>query len=267
MTLIQAIILGIVQGLTEVLPISSSGHLVLVPWFFHFPDPGLSFDVALHFGTLLAIGGFFFWDFVYILKGGVGLITKRDQTDFYQRFFVLLAIATIPGVIAGVFLDKYAEHAFRNPLLIALMLFVFGIVLFVADKLDIKPKSLDKIDLPDSLVVGFSQALAIIPGVSRSGITITAGLFRKFTRDDAARFSFILSFPIILGAAVFKIRHISGSEMFSPVFIAGVLASFITGILTIKFLMDFLRKHSFNVFVYYRILLAAAIVVVYFARR
>jgi undecaprenyl-diphosphatase len=263
----NAVFLGIIQGLTEILPISSSGHLILAPWLFHFTDPGLSFDVALHLGTMLAIGCFFFSDILNILKGGIGLITKKDVDDFHQRLFVLVAIATVPGVIAGVFLDKYAESAFRSPLLIASTLSIFAFVLLAADRLAAKPKTLEKLNIPDSVVVGLSQALAIIPGVSRSGITITAGLSRKLSREDAARLSFILSFPISLGAAVFKLRHLTASAAFSSTFIAGILTSFITSILTIKFLLNFVRKHNFSVFVYYRIFVAIAIILIYFVRR
>src|SRR3989304_8340882 len=178
MEIIQAIILGVVQGITEVLPISSSGHLVLFPWFFNFKDPGLSFDVALHLGTLLAIVSIFRNDILNILKGGVNIIAKKDPSDFYQKLFLFLAVATVPGIVAGVFLKNYAENAFRNPIIIAGTLVLFGLILYITDKLDIEPKNLEKITFLDSVAIGISQAIAIIPGGSRSGITISAGLFR-----------------------------------------------------------------------------------------
>ena len=262
MNIIQAIFLGIIQGITEVLPISSSGHLVLIPWIFNFKDPGLSFDVALHLGTLLAIVGFFYRDILNILKGGFDLVTKKDPSDFYQKMFLFLAVATVPGVLAGIFLEKYASDAFRSPILIASMLVLFGLVLFVADRLDVKPKTLQRISFIDALTIGISQAVAIIPGVSRSGITISAGLFIKLTREDAARFSFLLSVPIILGAAVYELKDLSYESLFSSIFIAGFVAAAISSFLSVKFLLSFVRNHNFNVFVYYRIVLAAVIVVI-----
>lgn len=263
MNIIQAIFLGIIQGITEVLPISSSGHLVLVPWFFDFRDPGLSFDVALHLGTLFAIVGFFYRDILNILKGGLDLVTKKDPSDFYQKMFLFLASATVPGVLAGIFLEKYASDVFRNPVLIAFTLVLFGLVLFVADHLDIKPKTLQRISFSDGILIGISQALAIIPGVSRSGITISAGLFRKLTREDAAKFSFLLSVPIILGASIYELKDLSYESLFSSVFAAGFIAAAISSFLSVKFLLSFVRNHNFNVFVYYRIILAAVIVVIY----
>ena len=266
MEIIQAIILGVVQGITEVLPISSSGHLVLFPWFFNFKDPGLSFDVALHLGTLLAIVSIFRNDILNILKGGLNIITKKDPSDFYQKLFLFLAVATVPGIVAGVFLKNYAENAFRNPIIIAGTLVLFGLILYIADKLDIKPKNLEKITFLDSVAIGISQAIAIIPGVSRSGITISAGLFRKLNREDGARFSFILSVPIILGAGLYQLKELSFESLVSPVFIIGFLAAFISSFASVKFLMSFVRNHSFNVFVYYRMVLAVVIILVYFLK-
>lgn len=266
MEIIQAIFLGVVQGITEVLPISSSGHLVLMPWLFDFKDPGLSFDVALHLGTLFAIVGFFYHDILNILKGGLDLATRKDPSDFYQKMFLFLAAATVPGVLAGVFLEKYASDTLRSPILIAFMLVIFGLVLFIADRLDAKPKKLERISFIDALTIGISQAIAIIPGVSRSGITISTGLFRKLTREDAAKFSFLLSIPIILGASIYELKDISSESLFSSVFIAGFLAAAISSFLSVKFLLSFVRNHNFDVFVYYRIVLAAVIVGVYFLK-
>lgn len=263
MEILQAIFLGIVQGITEVLPISSSGHLVLAPWFFNFKDPGLSFDVALHLGTLLAIVSVFFGDIRNILKGGFHIVIKKNPSDFYQKLFLFLVQATIPGVLAGVFLQNYAEEFFRNPLIIAGTVLFFGGVLYLADKLDVKPKNLGRITLLDSLLIGFAQSIAIIPGVSRSGITISAGLFRKLTREDAAKFSFILSIPIILGAGLYQLKGLSFESLVSPIFVSGFLAAFFSSLISVKFLMNFVRRHNFNVFVYYRVALAILIIIIY----
>lgn len=266
MSIFQAIFLGVVQGITEVLPISSSGHLILMPWLFNFKDPGLSFDVALHLGTLFAILSFFHKEIIDIAKGGIGFFTKKDPSSFGQKLFVFLAAATIPGVLAGVLLEKYAENTFRNPLLIAGTTFVFGLILYAANKFDTEPKSLEKITFFDSLIIGISQAVAIIPGVSRSGITISAGLFRKLKREDAARFSFLLSAPIILGAAAFQLKDLTIVELSSSVFIAGFFSALLASFLSIKFLLNYIRTHNFNVFVYYRIILAMLIVGIYLVK-
>lgn len=266
MELFQAALLGIIQGVTEVLPISSSGHLVLAPWLFSFEDPGLSFDVAIHVGTLVAVIGFFYRDISKVLNGGVSLIKKRDFNDTYQSLFVFLGVATIPGVLAGIFLEGYSESAFRNPLVIAATLFTFALLLFYADRSSSKKRSLESMTLYQSIGIGMSQALAIIPGVSRSGVTMTAGLFGDLKREDAARFSFILSVPIILGAAIFSLRGLDVSELFSTYFLVGLFSSTIAGFLSIRFLLNYIKKHSFNIFVFYRIILAASIVVIYILR-
>jgi len=264
MEILQSIILGIVQGITEVLPISSSGHLVLFPWLFNFEDPGLTFNVALHLGTLVAIFAFFYTEVLAVLRGGINLIYKKDPSDIYQKLFLFLILATIPGVIAGYFLNDYAEEAFRNPLLIAFNLVFFGVILFFADKLESsKGDSLEKISMKKSFGIGLAQALAIIPGVSRSGITISAGLFGKLKREDAAKFSFLLSMPIILGASIFELKDISNGVISSKFFVTGFFTAFISSFLSVKFLMNYIKNHGFKAFVYYRFILAGLIVVVY----
>jgi len=266
MDILQAIFLGIVQGVTEVLPISSSGHLILIPWVFNFNDPGLFFDVALHLGTLFAVIFFFYQDILQLVKGGINIIIKKDPSDTYQKLFLFLLLTTIPGVIAGVLLDKYAESIFRNPILIATTLSFFGLVLLFADRMGKQTKSFEKVGILDSLIIGTSQALAIIPGVSRSGITMSAGLFRGLKRDEAARFSFLLSIPIIFGAALYSFKGLPFSELLSPVFVAGFLSSAIAGFLSIRFLMNYLKSHTFNIFVIYRFILAGIILIIYFSK-
>lgn len=267
MDIIQAILLGVVQGVTEILPISSSGHLVLMPWLFDFEDPGLSFDVALHLGTLLAIVLVFYGDIGRVLKGGVDLLTKKDFSDPYQRLVVFLGVGTVPGVVAGVLLEKYANSVFRSPLLIAATLIFFAGILFYADKTGSKTGNLEGMTVYQGLGIGAAQALAIVPGVSRSGVTISAGLLGGLGREDAARFSFLLSIPIILGAAVFQLKDMPAAGLFSAVFVAGFLSAAISSFVSVRFVLSFVRKHSFNVFVYYRIMLSALIVAVYFLKQ
>lgn len=264
MEILQSIILGAVQGITEVLPISSSGHLVLFPWLFNFKDPGLSFDVALHLGTLVAIFAFFFDEVIAILRGGVNLIFRKDPSDIYQKLFLFLVFATIPGVLAGYFLNGYAEDLFRSPLLISFNLVFFGIVLFLADRFGTaNTKGLENIDIKRSFLVGFAQALAIIPGVSRSGITMSAGLFRGLSRESAAEFSFLLSMPIIFGASIFELKDLSSGFILSPIFVSGFLSALIFSFLSVKFLMNYIKNYGFKAFVYYRFILAAVILLVY----
>ena len=247
--LFQAIILGVVQGLTEFLPISSSAHLYLLPKFFNWNYEGIGFDVALHWGTLLAILMIFWRDYWNALTGE-------------RRLLWFLVIGSIPGALAGYFLESQAETIFRTPVLTAAMLAGFGILLWVADRRNSpKAPSLIKegvggvLDWKKSLFMGAAQALAIVPGVSRSGATMTAGLFSGMTRQQAARFSFLLSGPIIFGAGLVALPDASVDASL----IAGFLAAAVSGFLTIKFLLRFLSSHSFNAFVWYRLALAVII--------
>lgn len=246
MTIFQALVLGIVQGLGEFLPVSSSAHLVLVPWAFGWKDPGLSFDVALHMGTLVAVVAFFWKDWVSLFSEAM----KRRSTQEASLFWYLV-VATIPGAIIGFLLEKQAETVFRTPLLIGAMLIVMGIILYWVDLRAARRKNLYGVSFADSLFIGFSQALAIIPGVSRSGITMTASRFRGLTREAAARFSFLLSTPIILGAGVVKLKDLSYGDI-NLAFITGVVSSAIVGFIAIGFLLKYLTERSFAVFVWYR---------------
>jgi len=262
MNIFQAIFLGIVQGVTEVLPISSSGHLVLIPWLWGFNDPGLSFDVALHMGTLIAIVAFFYNDWIRAVQGFFRAIKKKELKTAEERLPFFIVLATIPGVLAGYFLNDYAENLFRHPFLIAMTLMIFGYLLYQADKMKTS-KKLEKLTAKSSLITGVSQAVAIIPGVSRSGATITAGLAQGFTRETAAKFSFLISAPIILGAGVFEIRNVPVTEMTTLVFWAGLLSAVISSFLTVKFLMKFVKSHSLKIFAYYRFALGFLIILLY----
>lgn len=256
MNLLEAMVLGLVQGLGEFLPISSSAHLVLVPWLFGWTDPGLTFDVALHLGTLVAVVIFFWKDWWVLLTAGLKGIGTRDG-----RLFWYLVMATIPGAAIGFILEDKAETVFRTPLLIAVMLIVMGIGLYWADRHGRKQVAMEDINLKTSLLIGFSQALAIIPGVSRSGITMTTGLLLGLTREDAARFSFLLSTPIILGAGLVKFPKIlSNPAMIDVNFVVGMVISAIVGLISIGFLLRYVQTKDFRPFAWYRFALGGVII-------
>jgi len=260
--ILQAAILGLVQGLGEFLPISSSAHLVIVPWLFNWEDPGLTFDIALHIGTLIAVAIYFWKDWLQLITKGVTDARSRDG-----RLFWYLVLATIPGAMIGLLLEKKAETSFRNPVLIAIMLIVLGIVLYWVDRKSAKKIEAENISLKTSFLIGLSQALAIIPGVSRSGITMTTGLFLGLTREGAARFSFLLSAPIIFGAAIVKVPHIiANPAVITTNFIVGMVVSFVTGIASIGFLLRHLQKKTFLPFAWYRFILGALILTIVFLK-
>lgn len=262
MSLLQAAILGLVQGLGEFLPISSSAHLVLVPWFFGWPDPGLAFDVALHMGTLIAVVLYFWRDWWQLIVKGF-----TDVRSSQGRLFWYLAAASLPGAIAGLLLEKKAETVFRSPVLIAIMLMLMGILLYWADRRGTKNIEMNDVSFGTSLSIGVSQALAIIPGVSRSGITMTSGLMKGLTREGAAKFSFLLSTPIIFGAATVKLPHlVSDPSNITADVAIGMLVSFITGIVSIGFLLRYVQTKNFIPFVWYRWILGALVLAVAIAR-
>lgn len=251
--IIKAIIMGIVQGITEFLPVSSTAHLILFPWFFGWGGEldTLTFDVALHGGTLLALVACFYNDWIDLVA--------RDRR---KLFFI--AVATVPAGVAGVLFNDIIEHTLRSPVVIIFSLTGFGLLMLAAEKYSGRSK--ENVDLKDSVVIGLAQAVALIPGVSRSGVTITAGLFRNLSRESAARFSFLLSMPVIAGATLLegrKLFHDLGSYHLD-VFAAGFIAAFISGFFAIKFLLYFLKRYPLNSFVYYRFLLAGVILLAHF---
>ncbi|WP_031514467.1 undecaprenyl-diphosphatase UppP [Desulfofalx alkaliphila] len=256
MTDLQGLVLGIVQGLGEFLPISSSAHLVLIPWLFGWPYAGLVFDVALHMGTLVAVVAFFWRD--WLALAGDGLRFKRSQGC---KLFWYLVLATIPGAAFGYVMADYAETLFRTPILIGTMLIIMGVILYLVDKNAPSQKELKQISLKDSLVVGFIQALAIIPGVSRAGATMTAGRAMGMKRETAARFSFLLSTPIIFGAGLLELQKLTFSDI-DRAFMLGVITSAVVGFLSIKFLLRYLTQKSFNIFVWYRFALGALVIII-----
>lgn len=253
MTVFQSIVLGIVQGLGEFLPISSSAHLVLIPWLLKWQDPGLTFDVALHMGTLLAVIIYFWRDWVSLLQGA---ISRKSSNE--KRIFWYLVIATIPGAVIGFVLESKAETVFRSPLLIGVMLIIMGIFLYLADRRQ-QLRTMSTMTVSDAILIGLSQALAIIPGVSRSGSTMTVARWLSLTREDAARFSFLMSTPIITGAGLLSMKDLSLSDI-NLAFIIGVVTSFIIGILSISFLLRYLKTSNFKIFVGYRFILGTIVV-------
>lgn len=282
MIIIQAIILGIVQGLSEFIPISSSAHLIIVPWLFGWDDPvldSLSFDVALHLGTLVALLWFFAADWVRLIRAGVASIVERkigDNAD--RRLAWLIVIGTIPGAIAGILGEKAIEELFHKPnapivpaamIAMAVIIALLGALLFIAERIAQHLRGMNRISLKDSILIGLSQALAIFPGVSRSGSTITAGLALGLQRETAARFSFLLSAPIIAGAGAKSFLEIYGSIKAGAIaqnelvlFPIGFVTAAISGYFCIRFLLHYLQKNSTDIFVYYRWALAVLVAVV-----
>ncbi|HEX5181248.1 MAG TPA: undecaprenyl-diphosphate phosphatase [Gemmatimonadaceae bacterium] len=262
MTLFQAIVLGIIQGLSEFLPISSSAHLALTPWLLHWPEPGLSFDVALHTGTLVAVLGYFRDEWIRLARAAWEIVTTRTVATESQRRVVLLVIATIPGGIAGLALDKYAETTFRAPALIAWAMIILGVLLWLADRGAREVRTLHDMNWRDALLIGIAQIFALIPGVSRSGSTITAGLADRFDRESAAVFSFLMSMPIIAAAAILKVPHVLHEQGLSAPLVAGVLASAISGWLAIAALLRYVTRRSYGIFALYRVLAGVAVLLI-----
>lgn len=265
--IIHALILGIIQGLTEFLPVSSSAHLNVFPWIFGWESISDSFDVALHFGTLLAISIFFFKDWINLIKGGFNKVFKKEDS-LDGKIFWYLVIATIPAGIISLILDKLSEKLIGGNLnlemgLIAVALIVMGIILYIVDKKSASKIDYEHISLKQAIIIGISQALAAaFPGVSRSGITMTVARSLKVDRESAAKFSFLLATPIIAAAVLVNITEFA----FSIPFFVGILASFVVGLFIIKFLMNYLKKGSFKIFAIYRIIFGIIILGILFIR-
>ena len=267
MSLFQAVVLGIVQGLTEFLPVSSSAHLALVPWIFGWRDPGLAFDVALHLGTLVAVLWFFRDEWVRLVRSAWSIATTRRLDTPEKRRVVYLIIATIPGGIAGLLLSHYAETYFRSPTLIATTLIVMGVLLWAADKVAPQSRDLDRMTWADALALGIAQCFALVPGVSRSGSTITAGRALGFRRESAAVFSFLMSMPITAAAALKEVPAALHEQGLSAAIVIGVLASGISGWLAISVLLKYVARHSYGAFAVYRVLLGIGVLILVAARR
>lgn len=264
MNILHATVLGALQGFAEVLPISSSAHLILVPWLLKWPESGLTFDVALHLGTFLALALYFRSDIVAILSGFFEAVSSRSLDTPAKRLPILIIAATVPAAIMGKLYEHQVEDLFRsNPLLIASFLIIFGITLGIADIAGRKVLAMEQIKPASALTIGLFQCLALIPGVSRSGITITAGLMLGFTRESAARFSFLLSLPIVAGAALLKSIHLikDGIPAGEGVpMLVGILVSAVTGYISVAFLLKFVQKHSVSPFVWYRVMAGGVVI-------
>jgi undecaprenyl-diphosphatase len=268
MTALQAAVLGFVQGVSEFLPISSSGHLIVVPWLLRWPPQSLSFDVALHLGTLIAVVAAYGDDWVRLLGAALrGAREGRPFADPEGRLLGLLVCASVPAAVAGLLLEKWAESVFRSPALVAVDMAVMGAVLFAADRrAGRSAHDMAAISTRDALLIGAAQALALVPGVSRSGATISAALFLGYRREDAARFSFLLAVPITFGAVVFKVPHLFGAGQTGPV-LAGMATAAVFGLLSIRLLLAYVRTRDYRPFVYYRWAFALVVITVFVLRR
>jgi undecaprenyl-diphosphatase len=268
MTVGQAILLGIVQGLTEFLPISSSGHLIVVPWLLGWQVQSLAFDVALHIGTLAAVLWAFAGDWWRIGTAALrGLREPRPLQTPAARLLLSIALACVPAVIVGVLLQRWAESAFRSPALVGVTMAVMGALLLVADRrAEHGEGTVATVSYRDALLIGAAQALALVPGVSRSGSTISMALFLRYRREEAARFSFLLSTPITFAAAAREVPALLHTDASLGVVLAGILAAAVVGFAAIKGLLAYVRTRNYLPFVYYRLALAALIAAVLFLR-
>ena len=271
MDIIEILVLGFIQGIAEFLPISSSAHLIIFRDIFGIgagisANMELTFDIALHFGTLLAIGVFFFSDFIQMIKKG---FTKGVKDDDGKILWYLVA-ATIPAAIVGVLFEDAIENVVRsNYIVIALALAIMGIIIYLADKFSKETKDVKKMTLKDAIVIGCSQVFALIPGFSRSGTTIAAGRVLGLDRESAAKLSFFLSAPVVLGAVVLQLFKGSAISVIAAnlgTFILGILVSFVVGLLCIKYLLKYLQKHNFKIFMVYRVVLAIVVLIYIFVR-
>jgi undecaprenyl-diphosphatase len=273
-TLFQALVMGLVQGLTEFLPISSSGHLIIVPFLFGWDDAflnSLAFSVMLHIGTLLALLVYFRADWFRLVPAGVAAARDRSfRGDPDRRLAWLLVAATIPAAIAGLLLDDLIETAFREIGLVAMTTVVGGGILWLADRRGTHGKGVHDVGLRVAVGIGFAQALALVPGISRSGISISAARFAGLDRASAARFSFLMATPVTAGAAIFEVRRLvageAGVDVSIGALVVGMIAAFVAGAAAIGGLLRYLRSSSLELFVWYRLILAAIVVVVWLAR-
>ena len=267
---IQALIMGLVQGLTEFLPVSSSGHLVLVPWLFGWTDPfinSVAFTVVLHMGTLVALLAFFWRDWVTLIPAGLAAIRDRSlKGDPNRKMAFLLVVATIPAVLVGPIFESKLEDLVREPARIALMLCVGAAILWLADRWGSKQRDETSLTFRESLGIGVAQVVALVPGISRSGVSISAGLFLGLNREAAARFSFLMATPVIGGAGIWEARKFLTNEAGpSPemnVIVIGFVAALIAGFLAVRFMLEFLKRQPLTGFVVYRVVAAILVFVV-----
>ena len=270
MTILQAIILGIVQGLTEFLPISSSGHLLLVPWLFnwHFllenPDLNKTFDVALHLGTFVAVVLYFWREIVRLLGAWVRSISRRSLAEPEGKLAWLLIVSTIPAAIVGVLFEDFITNTLGKPWMIGVAMIVFAGFMYLIDHVAKLDRELEDLTWLDALLIGVAQALALLPGVSRSGITMMTGLLVRLDRESAARYSFLMSIPVIGGAAAFKGLEVARDGLpagTATPFLVGMVTAALSGIAAIWFTLAYLKRHNFNLFVVYRIVVGVGVLI------
>jgi undecaprenyl-diphosphatase len=277
----QGLVLGVVQGLTEFLPISSSGHLILVPWLLGWPEHTLTFDVALHMGTLAALL-IYFWRDIWLMvaawlpqrhvafgvvqgAAGAAMAADDEERQRLRRLGLGIVVASIPAAVVGALFSDRIEATLRSPVLVALLMIAGGVLLGAADRAGVKRIELESLRLPQALAIGLAQCLALAPGVSRSGITLSAALFLGMTREAAARYVFLLGIPVTAGAGVFQLRHLFQDGIPADeraAFALGVFSSLVVGLLAIRFLLTYLRRHSLDIFVAYRFLVALLVLAV-----
>lgn len=256
MTIFEAIVYGVIQGITEFLPISSSAHLILLPVFTGWKDPGLAFDVALHWGTLLAVLLYYWRDLLTLAKGGVRFLAGERKHENILPWQILAA--TIPAAVIGYLVEDLAATAFRSPWIMVVTLSLLGVLLWLADRLGRKRIPMEAVGWMPALIIGCCQAIALVPGVSRSGVTITTALFLGLDRSAAVRFSFLLSIPITAGAGLLKSPYVM-NNLGNPMIWAGVAASAVSGMLAMHVLISYVKNRSFTPFVLYRIALAVVL--------
>jgi undecaprenyl-diphosphatase len=274
MSLIHAIIMALVQALTEFLPVSSTAHLILFPWLFHWQDPGLAFDVALHAGTLVALVLYFFRDWLTLLLCGVGMkypaSAPAEEVAQHRRMFWYMVLGTIPAAVAGVLFHHQIEETLRQPKIVGVSLVVVALLMWWADSRKDLSRKLEGSNLTDAAAIGVAQATALWPGVSRSGITITAGLFRGLTREAATRFSFLLSMPAILGAVVMELPKLirmhkaGGLDLPLSTLVISIAVSGIAGYFVIAFFLRYLQTRTLKVFVVYRLVFGIIVLLLAF---
>ncbi len=264
--LLQAIILGIVQGLTEFLPVSSSGHLLLGQYFLGLDQDrfGLSFDVALHLGTLVAVVSFFWRDLLNMGLAFLRSFRHWDMADRDQRMAYLVIASTVPAALVGFLFEDFFENTVRSPWVVVFNLVLVGVLFIVGEAVGTRSREASKLTFREAVGIGFAQAAALVPGVSRSGATMTLGLFLGLRREETARFSFLMSAPIIAGAGGLKLGEViaEGMSLFDTLlFVVGFISSAVVGYLAIRFFIRYIANHSLRAFAYYRFGLAAVVVV------
>ena len=258
--------MGLIQGLSEFLPISSSAHLALTPWFFGWEAPGLSFDVALHTGTLVAVAWYFRKEWFALARSTVSVARQRAIRTPDERRLAFIVVATIPAAIVGLAVEDLAETAFRSPRLIAINLMIMGLLLWLVDRRSRRDRPLDGMRFRDAVLIGLIQCLALVPGVSRSGSTITGARFLGFVRQSAAVFSFLMSFPVTAAAAILKAPEAFRSGIDTSTIMVGIVAAALSSWLAIAVLLRYVTRHSFGIFALYRLLIGAGILAVAVSR-